>query len=1007
VSIDSQRDIGLSSGIQPPTLALVAVVCAQCGQENPDGFRFCGKCGAALAEATPAREVRKTVTVLFADVVGSTALGESRDPEAVRAQMANWFEDARTILTRHGGTVEKFIGDAVMAVFGVPRTHEDDALRAVRAAAELQRPMLRIGVNTGEVVAGEGETIVTGDAVNVATRLEQAAGPGEVLIGMETFRLVRDAVGVEKVPPLDLKGKAEPVTAYRLLQIDAAAEGVARRLDSPLVGRRRESERLRADFEHVVSERTCQLFTLLGPAGVGKSRLVLDFLESADARAVRARCLPYGEGITYWPLVEVVLQLEADPETILGSSPPETQLAFRRLLERAAAEKPLVVVLDDLQWAEETFLDLVEHVADWSRNGPIFLLCVARPELLDSRPMWGGGKPNASSVLLEPLPANDIDQLLDNLLDGTSLDSAIRERILKSADGNPLFVEEMIAMVREEGGGAMTVPPTIQALLQARLDRLGDDERAVIERGSVEGEVFHQTAVIQLAPEQARPGVPQRLLALVRKELIRPSMGTLPGDEAFRFRHLLIRDAAYDSLPKSTRADLHERFAVWLQEHVSLVEQDEIVGYHLEQAVQYRKELGTDQGDLAAAAAASLQRASRAAEGRGDVLAADNLSRRAANLLPSGHPQRLVILPFLVELAIGTSRFAAAEEAIAELAAADEPGPNAYATILRVELQTTQGATHDLAEVRSRIADAAETLAEVGDERGLALAERMLGGTYWMECRAEAASDAYERARAHAERAGDTAFANAMRTQIGAAAIFGPKPVDEALAAAEQRLAAAAGKPLVEASVKRGVGRLSALQGDFARARRLLAEGSETLREAGLVVPHMAGAQARGFIERLAGDGKQAAEYLREGAEEFRRVGDRRYLSTTALSLVLVLLDLGEIDEAKKWLEIAAAERNPADVVDEADIHAAQGRLAAIDGDYATAIQEAEKAVELAETTDFYDVRTNIQIQHGRVLALAGRPDEARAAFERAREITRAKGATVWTKQIDALLAEL
>jgi class 3 adenylate cyclase len=285
----------------------VAVVCAQCGQENPDGFRFCGACAAPLIEASPTREVRKTVTVLFADVVGSTALGESRDPEAVRAQMTHWFEDARAILTRHGGTVEKFIGDAVMAVFGVPRTHEDDALRAVRAASELQRPELRIGVNTGEVVAGEGDTIVTGDAVNVAARLEQAAGPGDVLIGMATYRLVRDAVGVEKVPPLELKGKSAPVNAYRLLRMDTAAEGVARRLDSPLVGRTRERERLRADFERVVSDRTCQLFTLLGPAGVGKSRLGLDFLESAVARVVRGRWRNSRGAKTYRPLVDVWL----------------------------------------------------------------------------------------------------------------------------------------------------------------------------------------------------------------------------------------------------------------------------------------------------------------------------------------------------------------------------------------------------------------------------------------------------------------------------------------------------------------------------------------------------------------------------------------------------------------------------------------------------------------------------------------------------------------------------
>ena len=1006
MSITCQPDIGLKWGIPIPTLAFVAVICAQCGQENPDGFRFCGACGAALAEAAPAREVRKTVTVLFADVVGSTALGESRDPEAVRALMATWFEDARTILGRHGGTVEKFIGDAVMAVFGIPRTHEDDALRAVRAAAELQRPELRIGVNTGEVVAGEGETMVTGDAVNVAARLEQAAGPGEVLIGMETFRLVRDAVGVEKVPPLDLKGKAEPVPAYRLLEIDTAAEGVARRLDSPLIGRRRERERLRADFEHVVSERTCQLFTLLGPAGVGKSRLVLDFVESADARTVRARCLPYGEGITYWPLVEVVLQLGADPDAILGSSPAETQLAFRRLLESAAAEQPLVVILDDLHWAEETFLDLVEYVADWSRNGSIFLLCVARPELLDARPMWGGGKPNATSILLEPLPRADVDELLENLLDGATLEAGIRERILASADGNPLFVEEMIAMVREEGDGALTVPPTIQALLQARLDRLGDDERAVIERGSVEGEVFHQTAVMQLAPEQSRPGVPQRLLALVRKELIRPSAGTFPDDEAFRFRHLLIRDAAYDGLPKATRADLHESFALWLEEHVTLVEQDEIVGYHLEQAARYRQDLGSGNDALSASAAATLERAAHVAHARGDVVAAENLARRAADLLPPGSPQRLGIIPDLVRLASTSARFDVAEKFIDELLASDQRGARAYGLLFRSDLEIAKGGVEDVDGLRSEAEQAVETFAELGDERGIAIAEWALGNTFWMQCRAEAASAAYARGREHAERAGDEGIANAISTQLAVAAILGPTPMSEALPNAEKRLAGAAGKPLVEAQAKRGLGRLLAQVGEFERARALLAEGTNTMREAGLP-PMMAGIQAHGFVERLAGDNEAAAEYLRQGAEQYRQQADRRYFSTAALNLALVLLDLGQIDEAETWLEEAIAGMNAADVVDVAGSYAMQGHIAALRGDHEQGIELAQRGVEIAEQTDFFEVHANTYIELGHVLALAGRREEAAAAYERALAAARDKGATAWAARVDALLAEL
>src|SRR5688572_1279453 len=446
------------------------------------------------------REQRKVVTVLFCDLVGSTALGESTDPEALRARMRRYFEDLRVILERHGGTVEKFVGDAVMAVFGIPVLHEDDALRAVRAAAEMQAVITehgleaRIGVNTGEVVVGgEAETLVTGDAVNVAARLEQAASSAETLLGAETRVLVRDAVRVEPVEPLTLKGKSEPVQAFRLLEVLSDAAPLARHPETPLVGRERERQRLWRDYEDAVADSTCRLFTLLGPAGIGKSRLVADFLarvgDSADV--LRARCLSYGEGITYWPLVEILISIGVEPESVIGTSPPETQLAFRRLLEARAAVRPQVVVIDDLQWAEPVFVDLVEHIADLSRDAPIFLLCVARTELLDARPDWGGGKLNATSLLLEPLGAEECEELMDRLRSDTELDARLRERITVASAGNPLFVEEMLAMVREHGDGAVVVPPTIQALLQARIDSLEGDVRTVMERGSVEGEVFH------------------------------------------------------------------------------------------------------------------------------------------------------------------------------------------------------------------------------------------------------------------------------------------------------------------------------------------------------------------------------------------------------------------------------------------------------------------------------------------------------------------------------------
>ncbi|MGH3054905.1 MAG: AAA family ATPase, partial [Gaiellaceae bacterium] len=373
-------------------------ICASCGQDSPDGFRFCGACGASLDTPAPSREQRKTVTVVFCDVTGSTALGESTDPETLRAILARYFERMKGIVESHGGTVEKFIGDAVMAVFGVPVSHEDDALRACRTALEMRDafPELgingRIGVNTGEVVTGTEERLATGDAVNVAARLEQAAQPGEALIGDATLSLVRAAVEVGDELRLELKGKADPVPAYPLLAITDAVE---RRFATPMVGRDTELRRLRDAFQQAVHDRSCQLFTVLGSAGVGKSRLAAEGLAGLDARVVRGRCLSYGEGITYWPVIEILKQLgtlpEGDPaaplrsllgESELGAAPDQIAWGFRKLLEQEAQEQPLVCVLDDLHWAEETLLDLVEHIADLSQDAPLLLLCMARPELL-------------------------------------------------------------------------------------------------------------------------------------------------------------------------------------------------------------------------------------------------------------------------------------------------------------------------------------------------------------------------------------------------------------------------------------------------------------------------------------------------------------------------------------------------------------------------------------------------------------------------------------------------
>src|SRR5438094_9253047 len=464
---------------------------------------------------------RRTVTVLFADVADSTPLGERLDPETLRQVMSRWFDRMSEVLERHGGTVEKFIGDAVMAVFGLPELHEDDALRAVRAATQLREALarlndelghelgvhigIRVGLNTGEVVAGDGtggQMLVTGDPVNVAKRLEEAARTGEILLGENTRRLVANAALLEPRDELTVKGKAGPVVAWNVLGVIGGAPAYARRLDAGLVGRTEELRTLRDTFASAVAERTCRIVTVIGPAGIGKSRLASELSHEVrdEAQTVTGRCLPYGDGITFWPLVQIVGALGSDEgirellagtddgelvaERVLSAVGPtrtaaaggEMFWAVRRLLEEAARNQPLVVMVEDIHWAEPTFLDLLEYLAGWTHDAPVLLLCMSRPDLLEERQGWLTA-PNMAGIALAPLTDAEADALLDEIGQEWPLDAGARTQIKAAAEGNPLYVEQMAAMLAE-GGPADAIPPSIQALLAARLDRLPADERA-------------------------------------------------------------------------------------------------------------------------------------------------------------------------------------------------------------------------------------------------------------------------------------------------------------------------------------------------------------------------------------------------------------------------------------------------------------------------------------------------------------------------------------------------
>jgi class 3 adenylate cyclase len=986
-------------------------VCAACGRESPDDFGFCPGCGAPLAAAPAAREVRKVVTVLFCDLTGSTAIGERTDPESLRSLMTRYFETARAVLERHGGTVEKFVGDAVMAVFGIPVANEDDALRATRAAVELREVVhglgleARIGVNTGPVVAGDGGTLVTGDAVNVAARLEQAAGPGEVLLGEDTVRLVRDAAAGEPVE-LVVKGKAEPVAAFRLASLQTGAEGVARHLERPLVGRARERERLRGDFDDVTSTESCRLFTLIGPAGVGKSRLVADFLEGVDGRAAvaRGRALSYGDGITYWPLIELLLQLGVEPDEAIGSSPGDTQLATRALLERFAAERPLVLVLDDLHWAEPPLLDLVEHVCDWSRGAPIFLLCIARPELLDIRPGWGGGKLNATSVLLEPLTDDVAAELADRLLDGVEVEPGTRARILETAEGNPLFLEEM-AMLAREAGGAVDVPPTIQALLQARLDALGADDRTVIERGAVEGKVFHRGSVTALAPEPLRAAVPDRLLSLVRKELVRPDRASIPGDDAFRFRHLLIRDTAYDSLPKAARAELHERFADWLDVHAALYEQDEILGYHLEQAARYRAELDVDDPRgpvLAERAGRHLAAAGRAAFEREDFHSTRSLLERAIALLAEG-TERQPLYAYLLH-ALVESGGPMLESTLEALEGGDEVD-RAIAVPFRLLSKPDMS---NVAGDRARLDEAESILEHAGDAVGLVFCEVARGFTYWGVLQSGLTYEHYRRAYDRARSIGSGAlrswlFGFVMTTVTRSNRLGESRAVLDEIAAGTDR------GPIQAATVRAWRVRLDYEAGaaELADIRPVVEEQISLLEQTGATLHART---ASNFLERVAPflerdvDGR--ARGCRKAADESRS----RWPIFAANDLgywALSLCDLGDPEQALRTVEEARSLSEPGDVADEIVLDIAEARARALLGDGKQARFLLARARTVATGIDAPDIESDLDHVDASVHALLGDRERARTLLARLVEWNEQQGRRRWAdryrRDLDAL----
>jgi class 3 adenylate cyclase len=1032
-------------------------ICRRCNHENPDGANFCNACGAPLERQR--QERRKPATLLFCDVSGSTALAERIDAEAVREVLFSYFREMRAAIESHGGTVEKFVGDAVHGVFGVPVAHEDDPLRAVRAAFEMAARLpalnealearygaqlaVRIGINTGEVLAADAttrESFASGDAVNVAARLEQAAQPGEILLGEATYALLRDAVEAEPLAPLALKGKAEPVTAYRLVGLRAEE---LREPAGRLVGRRRELAVLTDALARVVATGKPGRVLLLGEAGVGKSRLVEAFLTHAgdDVLALSARCLPYGEGITYSPLVQILRQAAAIGETadrrqalarlqrsvgtgvdgelvvgvlgqVLGlvdgvASAEEIAWAARRAAEALAAERPLVLLVDDLQWGEDP---LVELVADIAARGqaPILIVCLARPELLERQPLW------MPDIQLEPLAADDAEELLGDRLGATRLDAAARERLLAAAGGNPLFLEELVAYL-EADGDPEQIPPTLDALLSAHLDTLAGDERGTLERASVEGEVFHQGATLALSDPPERAGVADALASLSTKELVREARSSFDDERAYRFRHLLVRDVAYRSAPKRRRADLHLRFSGWLETKLGdrILEVAEIVAYHLEQAWRLRSDLGplddetVEVGDRASEILAEAARRSLA---RGDAGSALNLFTRASELSAS-RPARVEL-----ELERGIAAHEAGDFALAsqilreverEAVPLDAVGVAARARVdlALIRHQTEPGAVDEL---RRAAGEALIVFEELRDDRGRAVALAALAEERWVALRCAEMESLLERALVHAEAARDERLTATVLISLARAILFGPDPASAASARCEELLARARRiGPTVEAAISMMLAVLEAAQGRAERSHELSLRSTSVLRELAPGPRVAAAQQYAGLAALILEDPERAERELRASYELLDGLGEKAVASTVTALLARALVELGRAAEAEPLCALSLEWADEGDLATQAYARSAWACALVARGDVEEAKRHALRAVELSAVSDFTNQRGDAFFDLALVLQAAGDVAGAHEAATSARALFEAKENRLSAVRAGALAASL
>jgi class 3 adenylate cyclase/tetratricopeptide (TPR) repeat protein len=1049
------RLLTVDAGEPEPVAVPDGRTCSGCGAAATEGASWCVACGSPLVRSNRRRESRRTLTIVFADLK-LHHVREGVDATAERAAMLAAFNAARRALDMHGGTVENFIGDAVMAVFGLDRRHEDDALRAIRAALDVHkqldsiaedlahrhglRVVARVGVNTGPVIAGDpgaGERLVTGDAVNVAARLEQTAQPGDVVIGDLTRQLAGSSVTLEPLPPLTLKGKAEPVPAYRVRDVQNI-EAVKRRFELPFIGRDSDLALLREAWNEVTALSRWQRVRIVGDAGIGKSRLVYQLLDElrGAAQVMRGACLPYGEGITFWPVAEIIrasagittgTDVVVAKQAISAVSPdeevavrlqsllgldernvPVTELfwAIRRFFEHRAQERPLVVVIDGLQWAEPTLIDLLDDLVANGDAVPVLLVTMERAATQIDEMV---------TIDLQPLDDAICHTLLVDALGPAAMPAALRSNIVRSSAGVPLFIEQLLTMLIDDGrlvddGGGwrmtvavedLTIPPTIEALLAARVDALPADEVGVIEPASVIGREFSITAVTVLRGAAIADGV---MTSLDRRQLVAPS-GAADALTEYRFRNLLIRDVVYDGLLKRTRASLHQQFAEWLLDgpaagHITEIE--EIIGYHFERAYRLGAEVSAvDDATAAVGGMAShhLGAAGERAFARGDMPAAANLLQRAAGTMHGGGVRAARLLVQAGDARLETGAFTEATKCYNQAEELAQSAGDAAAAAAAALARTTLGyLTGDGVDEAAAIGvtDRLLPIFHVAeDHAGTARCWRLRTYVEMFHCHWGAAEGSATETIRYAQQAGDQVLEHRVLPALAGFALYGPTPVAGALAVCSQLLVDAGSDSRSRSLIEQFSSHLLALSGEFDQARELCHGARTSLQELGwnfdaaLVSIHL------GPIELMADRPEAAEAELRRDYDTLRNMGERNYLSTTAYLLGEAIRRQGRFDEAVALAMESKSLAADDDVFSQIGWRSLLLRTRAAAGELDDALALAEEVRDLAFATDGPNAHGEALLDLAQVLVRRGDVTAAMDLATTAESLFAAKGSRV------------